>query len=350
MELIFCGDNARKRQFLEYRAGLYRGDANSFCTDEFVVKDMICQNTDFARECEVMPVLVTHGGSVVAEAAIIFNPKLEYGQVAFFEAEMGAAVAADMIINEAKRLAKVRGMSKIVIGLNGHVSYGVGILTEGFEYKNSFDSIYNKPYYREYFSHLKSVGLSTYKREKADMEFLLKYPADGVRVRRANMRKFEQEAELMRQICEKTIGKTFLYFPTKEGHFYQLMRDLRPFLKSENLLFAENREGDTIGFLFWHPDFNQMLKGGRGYSDVGLALAYLFKGRKINTAKLNAMGALSSRATVALLNELNAVLGDRFEYVETNFVWDNNVPSTLINKRFFGKPHRRYEVYIDEVD
>ena len=143
---------------------------------------------------------------------------------------------------------------------------------------------------------------------------------------------------------------TFLYFPTKAGHFYQLMRDLRPFLKDENLLFAEDEKGNTVGFLFWHPDFNQMLNGGKHYSTLGIAAAYLLRSKKIENAKLNAMGTLSPRVTSELLNELSRVMGDRYKTLETNFVWDNNLPSTHVNRRFFGEPHRKYEVYFYEVD
>jgi len=62
------------------------------------------------------------------------------------------------------------------------------------------------------------------------------------------------------------------------------------------------------------------------------------------------MGTLSPRVTSELLNELSRVMGDRYKTLETNFVWDNNLPSTHVNRRFFGEPHRKYEVYFYEVD
>ena len=71
--------------------------------------------------------------------------------------------------------------------------------------------------------------------------------------------------------------------------------------------------------------------------------------KKINTVKLNAIGSLSVRATAALIVEFERLLGDRYTYVETNFVWDNNLPSTHINRRFFAEPHRKYEVYFTDV-
>ena len=349
MNIEYCITSEQLEEFVNYRRMLYKGDESYVCTSEFVLTDIIYENTDFAKECTVLPAVVRKEGVIVAECVYIHNVKLPYLSVGFFEADKNQNEAVQLILKEARAVAKRCGVKKIVIGHNGHLSYGVGILTNRFDYKNSFDSNYNKQYYAPYFSGLKKQSLSTYKQNKKLME---EYLIDGkaYKIRKANMKNFYQEAELMRELCDKTIGKTFLYFPTEKAHFYQLMRDLRPFLMDENLLFAEDKAGNTVGFLFWHPDFNQMLKGGKHYSTLGIALAYIFKSRKIKNAKLNAIGAFSPRVTSELLNELSRVMGNRFETLETNFVWDNNLPSTLVNKRFFGEPHRKYEVYFDEID
>ncbi len=349
MKIEYCTTKAQKKEFIKYRNALYADDKSYVCTSEFVLLDTLFANTDFARECEVLPILVKDEKMVVAQAIYIYNKALPYLQIGFFEADKNQQKAVDLILNEAKVLARQRALKQVIIGLNGHISYGVGILANRFDYKNSFDSTYNKYYYKEYFSGLQRQTLSTYRQEKKVMEQYLTV-GGRYKIRKANLKSFYQEAELMRSLCEQTIAKTFLYFPTKAGHFYQLMRDLRPFLKDENLLFAEDERGNTVGFLFWHPDYNQMLKGGKHYSTLGIAAAYLLKSKKIENAKLNAMGTLSPRVTSELLNELSRVMGDRYKTLETNFVWDNNLPSTHVNRRFFGEPHRKYEVYFYEVD
>ena len=91
-----------------------------------------------------------------------------------------------------------------------------------------------------------------------------------------------------------------------------------------------------------------MLKGGCHNSNFKNAMAYIFHRQRINTEKINAIGTLSPQATLALLTEFSKITGDKYKYLETNFVWDNNLRSTKINKRFFGKPHRKYEVYFTD--
>ena len=160
------------------------------------------------------------------------------------------------------------------------------------------------------------------------------------------MNDFQKSAERMRALCEKTISKTFLYFSTEKNHFYELMKDLKPFLKPQNLMFAVDKKGNDAGFIFWHPDFNQMLKGGEKISGLKILLGYIFNKNKIDTLKINAIGSLSPNATYALIARLYSLISPQYKFLETNFVWDNNLASSAINKRFFGTYHRKYEVYI----
>ena len=54
-------------------------------------------------------------------------------QIGFFDAKHGQDEAVDLLINEAKGVAKSLNLEKIIVGLNGHVSYGVGILMDKFD-------------------------------------------------------------------------------------------------------------------------------------------------------------------------------------------------------------------------
>ena len=149
----------------------------------------------------------------------------------------------------------------------------------------------------------------------------------------------------MRTLCEKTIAKTHLYFSTKPLHFYQLLKDMKPFLRSENLLFAEDGQGRDVGFLFWHPDFNCLLDAGREYSVAAIAARRFLYAKRMDTVKVNALGTLSNAATFALIDAFRRYVQGKYTFVETNFVWDDNIRSSLLMKKILGAPHRKYEVY-----
>ena len=119
----------------------------------------------------------------------------------------------------------------------------------------------------------------------------------------------------------------------------------RIYFQSDALLFL-NRAGEDVGFLFWHPDFNQPLAAGRELSLPAIAAAMALGRGRITTAKLNAIGALTPGAALALLREFARIAGDRYPWLETSFVWDNNLPSTRLNRHLLGEPYRKYEVYL----
>ncbi len=346
MHLISLDTKKQKKAFLKFHAQLYAGDKNYVCTENFALEDMLFAQTAFTRGCTVRPVAVVEGKRTLAQAMLIYSPRLPYVQMGFFDGLSGQDAAVELLLAAAKEMQKEVGAKGVVVGLNGHISYGVGILTEGFAYKNSFDSIYNKEYYKGYFHAGRAQGLSTFKTElQPAVERFPKLDARNIRIRKCDVKNFKKEMTLMGELCEKTIAKTQLYFPTDPLHFYELTAALQPFLTPEDLLFAENEKGETVGFLFSHPDFNQMLEGGREYSLLGIGYRFLFHKKKIDTVKINAIGSLSPRATCALLEAFAKQVEGKYQYVETTFIWDNNRKSAAIAERTLGAPHRKYEVY-----
>ncbi len=345
MELRTLTTKKEKQRFLRFRAELYKGDENYVCTENFVLTDVLFANTAFIRGCDVRPVAVCEQGKTVAQAILLYTPTLPYVQMGFFDALQDRADAVELLLHEAKTWKEQLSAKGVIVGLNGHISYGVGIQTAGFEHKSSFDSLYNKPYYADYFRAGRAQGLSTFKTElqPAIDNFPISVPR--FHVRKCNLKQYRQEMELMRSLCEKTLSKTDLYFPTEKAHFYELTRDLKPFLKPENLLFAEDEHGHGVGFLFSHPDFNQMLEGGREYSLPAIGLSFLLNRRRIDTVKINAIGSVSPRATAALLQAFAEQIQGKYRFVETTFIWDNNRRSAAIAERTLGAPHKKYEVY-----
>ncbi len=353
MKIIFVKSKSDYKNFLAFKYSLYKNDKNYVDTASFVLEDVLYQKTPFTKECDVQPIMaVSESGEIKAEAILLFHKALPYLQIAFFEAVENAGDAVNAILVSAKEKARQLGIKEIIIGLNAHISYGVGILTSGFEYKNSFDSLYNKNYYKDYFSALPKETLSTYRGEvSVAKDNLMQHNFESeVRIETARINDIRSACARMQALCEKTISKTFLYYKAGKDHFYYLMKDLAPFLKDENLLFAVDKNGNDIGFVFWHPEFNQMLEGGVKTSTLKILYGYLFKRKDIESAKLNAVGSLSAKATSALLLEFCKRIEGRYKYLETNFVWDNNVRSTHLNQRFFGQAHRKYEVYFLNAD
>jgi len=351
MQIVTADSKLQKKKYLAFRHALYRGDEAYVCTSEFVVENFLYQTTAFARSCSVQPVMVLDNG-IAAQCMLIHHSRLNLMQIAFFEALPDQQAAVDILLQYAKTEARRIGVPEIIVGLNGHISCGVGILTEGF-HKISFDSNYNKPYYADYFAGMqRKEGCSTYRGLCVESMQMLCVPNTSITVRTADMKHYEEEMELFRSLCDRTLGTTNLYFPTDERHFYELTKDLKAFLKPENILFAMSGT-EAVGFLFWHPDFNQVLRAGRKYSLAGIGWQFLSGQKRIDTVKINAIGVLpeyQGTATVLLLDRMAQYLGNRFRFYETTFVWDNNEKSTRLNQHFVQSVYRKYAVYFDKVN
>ncbi len=353
MELVELTTKRQKRRFIDFIFMLYSGDPWYVDTSRFIVETFLYPADSFTKNSYIRPIAVLADGKSVAQCMLIRDSRLDYLQIGFFDALAGRQDAVDMLVTRAKRTAATLGASKIVIGLNGHVSCGVGILKAGGGKKISFDSLYNKPYYCGYFE---STGftphtLSTYVFRLNDVRARigpLSHTYRGFSFRALRMGAFEKEMHLFGALCNTCLRDTFLYFERDPANLFELMSPLKPFMRPEYLIFAirDNRE---IGFFFWHPDFNAVLPPGRKLSLPGIYIRNLLFMKCVTTVKINAIGILPEyRRTGAVVGLFNAALRrapPHYTHGETNFVWDCNTCSRMLNLGLGNHVDRTYAVY-----
>jgi len=364
MRTVWVRSKTNKIKYLQFVNKLYKGDSGYVCTQRFSSEALVFGRTDFAKNCFIAPVLVVDDNkNIIAVSIFIHNPKLPFLQIGLFEAKENAEKAVELLINEAKKMAKEKKLEKIIVGLNGHLSYGVGILEEGFDKQMSFDSIYNKPYYKDYFLPYISnkERLCTYRAKVDEIANKLNNftSNENIWIREADFKKdYDFEMELFRILSNQSLGNTYLYTEADYFHFEQQIKGLAPLLKDENLMFAmELRNLDGVpdiqekGFLFWYPDYNSMLKPGRNYNILQLFLKMRKAYKKADTVKINAIGAVGGNPfiTAQLIKVLGEKIVGKYTYIETTFIWDNNLKSKTLVQNLFGEPFRKYGVYFIEV-
>lgn len=347
------------RRYLGFRRRLYAGDPGYSSTLEFSVESVLNRSTTFLRSCHLRPLLASRDGRVVAQCILVHDPALPMLQVGFFEAlpDQGDAVAR--LLDTARAEAQRRGLDRIVIGLDAHLSIGVGILVDGFQ-RASFDSPWNKPYYAAYFAGLRRIGLTSYCGSVQDVVVKLAPASRGpipdaagsaVTVRPLDLHAWDRELETFRALCDATLGATRFYAPTQRGHFNDLLTDLRPFLRPQNLLFA-TVAGREVGFCFWHPDYNEILPTGRRVSLPGIAVRFALRRSGIRTVILNALGVLPEYrgvATAALLGRMSQEVDGSFDRYETSFVWDGNYASIGVGRYLDSQELRQYAVWVEDL-
>ena len=344
MQIVIANSKKEKKSFKQFRIDLYKNDPFYVSTVEFTLDMLLYQQTEFSKTLNISPVMAVENQKVLLEALIIHNPKDDYLQVSFFEALENIAPQVHAFMDYVKDYAKQLNLQKIVIGLNGHLSYGVG-LSADMPSPNTFDSTYSKLYYTKYFENYQKHELVAFSNNPATVFPALSDRNSSVTIRPIDFKKFDEEMEIFRNICNETIGKTFLFTKTDKHHFRDLIKDMLFFLEPKNILFAEVG-GMVVGFLFWHPDYNEVLKKGKQNSLLGIAIRYTLFKNKIKKVKLNSIGVKEGYqfVTIALLRELGKLV-QSYDKIETNFVWCNNKKSMAINKRLLKNVERNFVVY-----
>ena len=349
MNCIQVKDKKQVARFKKFRKALYKNDPFYVSTVEFTVDMLLKKTTKFAQSCVTRPIMIERNQCVVAECILVKYPYDGFVQIAFFEALEGQNEAVALLKEQAKTFAQEMGVTKMIVGLNGHLSYGVGLSLD-MEKPNTFDSTYTKTYYPQYFTDGKMHKLVAFRNKVEVLEKKLVPCAPNITVRPIDFHNFSKDMEWFKQVCDETIGTTFLYSTTQDKHFEELIGEMKFFLRKENVLLAFDGD-EAVGFLFWHPDYNEILKKGKPNSLLAIAVRYTLFKKKIQTVKINSIGVkgkYQGRVTIRLLNEMMKYIRS-YTYAETNFVWENNRKSMAINKHIGENVERAFAVYEYEI-
>ena len=150
--------NSKKLQnkFLSFRKKIY-GEKKLYVDNSFfMLKEIFSDKLHFTKSLSITPLMVEDDeNNILCEGIIAVARDLpEYVQLCFFEALEGVSDAVNLLVDEAVRIGKSKGCKRLVIGLYGHVNYGLGFLDSHFDKVNSFSSPGNPSFYNDYFRSL----------------------------------------------------------------------------------------------------------------------------------------------------------------------------------------------------
>ena len=343
---------------------VYEGNPCHRSTEESLTRLLVQGPSAFHRHATVSPHLLRDHGDVVGRCALIHDRKMpEFVQVAFFEAFPGLSGVVDALVEAARAMRT--GAAKLLIGLNGHLNYGAGILLDRFDEPPIFGLPYNPPYYADYFAGL-------FCRTSITLRFPLRgifewahrsagtFDTGGVTVRFLNKRQLRKEIELYTTIDNQTFSNTpYWYWSNREPEEnYELFHPFRFLMKEEDLLFAE-LDGKPVGFLLWYPDFNGLVPAGR---DIGLRHLLRYKianpvraTRLAEVAVLPEYRRLPVMATM-LMKSLPTVDRRGYETCEGGFIFEENRASIAMTQRYImrgtghrDEPYRHYGMFEAEL-
>ena len=329
--------------FEKVSSDVYIGNIYFKGTEGSVERLLLNSDTAFLKHSSIKKLVIRDGNNYVARFALIHDSRLtEYVQVSFFDAQEGLGDILALIKKEIIR--HFPQCKKVVVGLNGHLNYGAGILLNRFDEPPIFGLPYNPKYYSNYFSSLKSRKMMTFRFSmEAYTIWAHSYSSQrelkGLTVRFMNKNNIENESAIYTELNNKAFIKHPYWANRDKEEDLELFIPFRFLLDNENLIFAEIN-GKPVGFFLWYPDFNQLVTSQRDLNIIDVIKYRL--GKSIDTFRFTEIGILpeyqGSPVALALINKsLPVLIKKGYKYCEGGFIFEENRASIAFVKRILQR-------------
>lgn len=355
MELIYCFTEPGVKEYIRFTQDVYQGDPLYKDSLTAILQMILYRRSVFCQAITAEPVMVKDGGRVLAVCTLITTDRLPgMLEMAFFEARPEAEEAVAMLVEAAKEKGRREGLASILVGLNGHVNYGLGFLTDHFSSEVCFGSNYNPPYYPAYFTahHPIEYSMVSYltdmRRFNLEREAkLLERVRKRFTFRHADLSRLKREVEIYTYLNNEAFAGHPFYFARTPEEDYELLKTFRYFIKGENLLIAE-KDREPVGLMLWYPDFNQLVRPG-GSIGAGTLLKSKLLPHRVNRFKIAEIAVLpkyqGSGAVVGLFHECMRLTKGRFDWCESSWIFEDNLKSRGFGISWADREYKHYKAY-----
>lgn len=331
------------RTFEKVSSEVYHGNTYYKGTEGSVEKLLLNSDSAFLKHSTIKMFVIRDGNDFVARFALIHDHRSsEYIQVSFFEAQAGLGDVFSLIKKEIIRYFSQ--CKKVIVGLNGHLNYGAGILLNRFDEAPMFGLPYNPAYYSEYFSTLQARKMLTFRFSmEAYSAWAHSYSSQrelkGLSVRFMDKKNIEKESAIYTQLNNKAFIKHPYWANRDVAEDLELFKPFRFLLDNENLIIAEI-DGKPVGFFLWYPNFNELVASQRDLNVLDVIKYRL--GKPIDTFRFTEIGILpeyqGSPVALALINKsFPFLLKKGYKYCEGGFIFEDNRASIAFVKRILQR-------------
>lgn len=342
------------KDFIGFRGKLLRGDNSYRDMHSRILKALLYGRSCLVQSIRFKPVMVVEDEILLGVCLFAVVDRMKDTlQMAFLDFVDDGRVLR-LLLDYAKMEAKKQGLVKVLIGLNLHVNYGLGILADSQDKVQDLASAYHPKYYTQQIERLAKASeeLVSYQAEMSaiDLSLPLKAKAsiyEKFHVKTADFHNIKQTAAIYNQVNNRAFAHHKYYFERRSEEDLELFMEFKPLLREENLLFVFYKE-EPVGFLLWYPDFNQLIGPGEELGPAAV-LKYRLGWQKIDTMILTEIGVIPAfqyrGAVYALLDSCHQRVKDRYRHVVTSWIMKDNAGSIGISERFIKQVYKRYKVF-----
>jgi GNAT superfamily N-acetyltransferase len=349
------------KRFIHFPYELYRNDP------VWVPPLLVEQFSQFDTErnptlvhCEFALFLLEENGKVKGRiAAFIDRLALEawkepIGLFGYYEC-IDDTTASNMLFETAAAWLRKKGMTKMR-GPWSFVSQEWGLVVEGFTPSPVVMAPYNPLYYIEHltsFNFEKVKDLLVYyislREGYVIPERIMTLTDDvtnryGIHVRQVDMKKYDEEVKTIIDLSNRSLIDNWGYTSVTREEAEAIAHDLKPVIHPKGVIFAEDKEGNPIGFAITLPDINQLLKGLKGRLFPFGWLKLLLGIPRLTSYRLFALGVIPEYHGKGIDSLLYRALCEALHapetWLEINYVLEDNAPMNNAISKLNAKPLR----------
>lgn len=325
-----------------------------------ILKGLLSGKSEICKSIDIEPLMIKRDKRIIMICILAFAYRMpDYIQISFFEAIEDKNEAFELILDKAKAVAKEKGATKISGSLNIHVNYGLGFLASDYESWQSFGSPHNPEFYNNLFEQndFKTIEMVSLYRDIRNMKSLFSSSLKEKLEKRYNIRpinftELEKEVEIYTQINNEAFENHLFYYHREKNEDLELFKDLKYFLKRENLLFVE-RDNIPVGFMLWYPDFHKIMNQ-KETIGIWTVIKNKFLSKSIKTFKIVEIGVIPSEqnrgAILALFNHLFKCTMGKYDNFESGWILKENEKSLNLSLKLSDGIYKKYKAYIKDID
>jgi GNAT superfamily N-acetyltransferase len=175
----------------------------------------------------------------------------------------------------------------------------------------------------------------------------------GVKVRKIDKTHYAEEVKKVIDLSNKSLTGNWGYTSVTTAEAETIARDLKPIIQPRGVLFAEDVNGNTIGFAIALPNANVLLKGLNGHL-LPFGWIKLLNGLpKLTSYRLFALGVIPEYHGKGIDSLIYRALCESLYtpdiWMEINYVLEDNNPMNNAIRKLNAKPLRRYRIYQKEI-
>lgn len=351
MQVIEIKTRKQKKAYIDFLYQIYKDDKNYCDMNVIFVKNFLYKQDGYAKKHTILPIMIYEQDLPKLECIFVIDDTDEI-KLSFIEFLPNATPYLEKLIELSNTFMKKYNKQKTVVGINGQISYGLGILTQGYNQNFEFNSNYNRDYYTKEMDKIFPIVKRAFSYRydvNNSMKFfdkrLLEKNYNDYQFRLFDMKHFKRDMLIFGELCHESLKQTPHYSEKTAFEMYELMKKMRFLLRCEDILFAM-KNGKEIGFIYTHPNYAELFNAGK-INYFTFFLKFLFK--KPKTIIYNVIGVLPNHQKNGIaMNLIDYSMNVRkkdFTYGNSSFILEENKKSTSLCRKMSIEINKEFHLY-----